>query len=164
MKKILLTLGICFILIAMPIMTANPMKQIRNPRIKTLMSDIEKQTPALDEPPEWANGNFTGVWGITILGFPTPPMGWIAGYYQEIGLGTLAGVFGPFNGNATGVIAGFMLWVFFMGGVEDIATGDGTYVAGIGIANETNSHYYMRLHGILGPNYYMSVEYTRFPE
>jgi hypothetical protein len=162
MKKIFLTLGICFILIAMPIMTANPMKQIRNPRIKTLISEVEKQTPALDEPPEWANGEFAGVWGMTILGFPTPPMGWVAGYYQEIGLGTLAGVFGPFNGNATGAIAGAMLWIFFMGGVEILATGEGTYVAGIGVANET--HYYMRLHGILGPNYYMSVEYTRFPE
>ena len=162
MKKIYLTLGICFILIAMPIMTANPMKQIRNPRIKTLISDIERNNPALDEPPEWANGEFAGVWGMTILGFPTPPMGWVAGYYQEIGLGTFAGLFGPFNGNATGAIAGVMLWIFFMGGVEVLATGEGTYVAGIGVANET--HYYMRLHGILGPNYYMSVEYTRFPE
>ena len=162
MKKIILTLGICFLLLAMPLMTANPMKQIKNPRIKSLISDIEKQGPALDDPPEWANGNFTGVWGITLLGIPTPPMGWVAGYYQEIGLGTLAGVFGPFNGNASGYIAGVMLWIFFMGGVENIATGEGTYIAGIGIANET--HYYMRLHGILGPNYYMNVEYTRFAE
>lgn len=162
MKKIILTLGVCFLLLAMPLITASPMKQIKNPKIKKILSDIEKQGPALDDPPEWANGNFSGVWGITILGFPTPPMGWVAGYYQEIGLGTLAGVFGPFNSNATGAIAGIMLWIFFMGGVEDIATEKGTYVAGIGVANET--HYYMRLHGILGPNYYMSVEYTRFAE
>lgn len=161
MKKILLTLGICFILLAMPTMTAKPMKLINNARtIKPFISDIEKQIPALEEPPPWANGNFTGVWGMTIFGFPTPPMGWVYGYYQKIGLDSFAAVFGPFNGNATGAIAGLMLWVFFMGGVEIIATGNSTYVAGIGVANET--HYYMRLHGILGPNYYLHVKYTDF--
>ena len=164
MKKILIIFGICFLLVAMPVMTAKPMKLVNNARtIKPIISDIEKQIPALDEPPAWANGNFTGVWGITLFGIPTPPLGWVAGYYQEIGMGSFAGVFAPFNEvNATGTIAGFMLWVFFMGGVKTNAAENVTYVAGIAVANET--HYYMRLHGILGPNYYMHVEYTRFEE
>lgn len=163
MKKILIILGICFLLIVMPAMTVKPMKLTNNVQsIKSILPDIKKPFPVLDDPPEWANGNFTGIWGVTIFGVPTPPIGWISGYYQEIGLGTFAGVFAPFNEiNATGAIVGYMLWIFFMGGVQSIATGNGTYVAGIGVANN-ETHYYMRLHGILGPNYYMYVEYTRF--
>ena len=115
----------------------------------------------LEDPPEWANGNFTGTWGLTILGVPTPPIGWIVGYYENIGLGRFAGVFAEFNEtNATGGLIGLMLWVFFIGGVGNLATQNGTYVSGIGVANET--HYYVRLHGIIGPSYYIYIQYTKF--
>jgi hypothetical protein len=162
MKKILPILGVCFLLIAMPAMTALPMDIVKNARtMKSNLLTVKKPLPTLEEPPEWANGNFTGVWGLNLLGVPLPPSGWIAGYYQEIGLGQFAAVFAEFNEtNATGAILGIMLWVFFIGGVGSIATGNGTYVAGLGVANET--HYYVRLNAIIGPSYYVHVEYTRF--
>ncbi len=162
MKKILSILGVCFLLVAMSAMSAMPISVNKNARIiKPNLPNFQKPLPTLDDPPEWANGNFTGVWGLNILGIPLPPSGWIYGYYQEIGLGQLAAVFAEFNQTEpTGAILGIMLWVFFIGGVGSIATGNGTYVAGIGVANET--HYYLRLNAIIGPSYYMHVEYTRF--
>jgi len=162
MKKILVIVGVCSLLITMPITTAIPTKLVKNSRIlNPIMPSIKKQTVNLDDPPDWAKGNFTGVWGINILGIPLAPLGWIAGYYQRIGLGNLAGVFGGFNDtNATGEIVGIMLWIFFLGGVGSIETGNGTYVSGLGIANET--HYYMRLNAIIGPSYYIFVKYAKF--
>ncbi len=167
MEKIIITFGICFLLIAMPATIA-----INTPNLalSTLKSNIKKSVSYLKNPsdieklyapPAWAKGNFTGVWRINILGIPTNPIGWIAGYYQNIGLGQFAAVFGEFNKtNATGALIGIMLWVFFIGGVQSTATGNGTYVAGIGVANET--HYYVRLHAIIGPSYYIHVKYTEF--
>lgn len=162
MKKILLIAGVCFILVSMPAMTALPSASLSSTRImKPTQSFVEEQIAALEEPPEWANGNFTGIWGLNLLGVPLPPSGWITGYYQEIGLGSFAGVFAEFNEtNATGALLGVMLWVFFIGGVGSIATGNGTYVAGLGVANDT--HYYVRLNAIIGPSYYVHVKYTRF--
>lgn len=159
MKKLMVIIGICFLLVAMPAMTAISLPKMN--KLKTNLAPIKTTIPATDNPPDWANGNFTGVWGLNILGIPTSPIGWITGYYQNIGLGKFAGVFAEFNEtNATGALVGFMLWVFFIGGVGSIATGNGTYVAGIGVGNET--HYYVRLHGIIGPSYYIHVKYTKF--
>ena len=159
MKKILVIGGVCLLLITMPIITALPTELVQNPH--TLMPILKKQTISLDEPPDWAKGNFTGVWGLNVLGIPLAPIGWIVGYYQNIGLGNFAGVFGSFNDtNATGAIIGIMLWVFFLGGVGSIETGNGTYVSGIGVANET--HYYVRIHAIIGPSFYIHVKYTKF--
>jgi hypothetical protein len=162
MKKIILILGICCLLATTPIMTAmahDPQKT--TPTLYNQLPFKTESSVTLDDPPEWANGNFSGVWGVTILGIPTDPLGWIDGYYEEIGLGRLAAEFAEFGEtNATGGLLGYMLWIFFLGGVGSLATGNGTYVSGIGVANET--HYYLRLNAIIGPSYYIHVAYTRF--
>ena len=162
MKKILITLGICIILLSTPMIIAVPNELLDNTiTIKPSMPLSEKQPENFDDPPVWANGNFTGIWGLNILGIPLEPIGWITGYYQNIGLGNFAAVFGEFNEtNASGALIGIMLWVFFLGGVGSTETGNGTYVTGLGIANET--HYYVRLHAIIGPSFYIHVKYTKF--
>ena len=159
MLKKAIIIGICCLLLFVPVTSGfvTPAQQQYLPQ--KLIRPIPLQT--LEDPPEWANGNFTGVWGLNILGIPTPPIGWIVGYYENMGLGRFVGVFAEFNvTNATGGLIGMMLWVFFIGGVGSIATGNGTYVAGIGVANET--HYYVRLNAIIGPSYYVHVNYTKF--
>ena len=159
MLKKTLIIGICCLLFLVPAASGfiTPTQQSYQPQ--KLTRPLPLQT--LDDPPEWANGNFTGVWGLTILGIPTPPIGWITGYYENIGLGRFAGVFDEFNQtNATNALIGIMLWVFVLGGVGNIATGNGTYVTGLGVANET--HYYARLSAIIGPSYYIHVEYAKF--
>lgn len=159
MKKILI-LGVCFIMICMPIIPAYP-SLTKNSTFPQLH---KKTTTTLtnDTPPDWASGNFSGVWGINILGFPAPPSGWVKGYYAiQPGLGRLEAEFAEFNvTNATGRIGGFMIWVFFLGAVQSTATANGTYVSGIGVANET--HFYWRLTAIFGFSYYIHCEYTKF--
>ena len=153
MKKILAVLGICILLAIMPTMSA-----VSHQKVDT----IETQMPT-DTPPEWATGNFTGEWGLSVLGVPFVPLGWIEGYYAQSGiLGRYEGYFAEFNvTNATGKIAGFMLGPFMIGGVQDIATGNGTWFVGIGGVNETQQ-FYWRLTGILGPNFYIYGTYTEF--
>jgi len=167
MKKIIIILGVCFLLLSIPVTIAINTPNLALSTLKTIIKNEKSKLKSslnigkLDDPPAWANGNFTGVWGVNILGIPTNPIGWIAGYYQNIGLGQFAAVFGEFNKtNASGALIGIMLWVFFIGGVGSTTTGNGTYVAGIGVANET--HYYVRLHAIIGPSYYIHVKYTEF--
>jgi len=164
MKKILAVLAISMLLCTMPVLTASPNTILKNMKtVQPATQLLKKQELSLDEPPEWANGNFSGVWGLNLFGIPLEPAGWITGYYQNIGLGNFAGVFGEFNEtNATGALVGFMLWIFFLGGVGSIDTENGTYVSGLGIANET--HYYVRLSAIIGPSFYILVKYTPFEE
>jgi hypothetical protein len=162
MKKLVIAIGICFLLMTMPAMTAFPTEKIRHTRaIFPMTSPVSLDN---DTPPDWAAGNFSGVWGLNILGIPLAPAGWVKGYFaNQPGLGRLEAGFAEFNiTNATGVIAGFMIWVFFIGGVQSVETGNGTYVAGIGVANET--HFYWRLNAIIGPSYYIHCEYSKFEE
>jgi len=162
MKKLIIALGICFLLVGMPAMTAFPLGKIRHTStIFPMTSQVSLDTNA---PPDWAAGNFSGVWGLNLAGVPLPPAGWVEGYFDnQPGLGRLEADFANFNvTNATGLIAGFMLWVFFIGGVQSVETGNGTWVAGIGVANET--HFYWRLSAIIGPSYYIHCEYSKFEE
>jgi hypothetical protein len=160
MKKQLIVLGIILLLIVMPALPtviSTPVQKNPLPLQKTPTYQL------LDPAPDWAKGNFSGVWGITILGVPTQPLGWINGYYENIGLGKLEAEYADFNStNATATLGGFMLWIFFFGGVKNIATGNTTWVSGIGVANETD--YYLRLNAIIGPSYYMFVQYTKFEQ
>ena len=160
MKKLLSILGICILLVGTPAAMA-----ISLPRTHTMKTNITNHEPSMlttDDPPDWAKGNFTGVWGLNVLGIPLPPSGWIEGYFANTpGWGRLEAEFAEFNvTNATAKLSGFMIWVFFLGGVSSIATGNGTFVSGIGVANET--HFYWRLNAIIGPNYYIHCNYTKF--
>jgi len=162
MKKILIAIGIVFLMLGMPAMTATPTNNIR--QISTSMPLKQNVGFVNDTPPDWAAGNFSGVWGLNILGIPLPPIGWIEGYFSNApGFGRLEGGYAEFNvTNATNILGGFMIWIFFLGGVTNIATGNGTYVSGIGVANET--HFYWRLNAIIGPSFYIHCEYTKFEE
>ena len=162
MKKILLTLGICFILVAMPAMTANPMKQINNPRIKTLITDIEKQIPTLDTPPGWANGVFSGDWGLDIWGGWHIPIGWTHGYFNRApNFGYFNAVFAKYGEeNATWLIKGFFLGPFMFGSFAENEYANETLFVGIGRITETEYHW--RMMGEEGPTFFVDGTYTEF--
>ena len=162
MKNILLTVGICIIIIGMPMSMATP--AVNHVARQRSLSVSQPSSIGNDTPPDWAAGNFTGVWGVNILGFPLPASGWVEGYFAvQPGLGRIEGEFAEFNvTNATGWFAGQMIWVFFLGAVGSVETGNGTWVSGIGVANE--SHFYWRLNAIIGPSYYIHCEYSKFEE
>lgn len=152
MKKLLFVIGICF-LIALPSTLAFPTVLKKTEYTKNCV-DFDS-TSANDTPPSWATGNFSGVWGLNVLGQPLPPAGWLVGYYSFNGLvGRFEGVFDVFNvTNATGAIGGFFLGPFMFGQIANITTGNATGFVGIGGANTT--HFYWRIMGFVGPTFYM---------
>ena len=76
MKRILVVLGICITLLSAPMIAAVPNELLEKSKLITpAMPLLKKEIVALDDPPEWANGNFTGVWGVNILGIPLDPSG-----------------------------------------------------------------------------------------
>lgn len=127
--------------------------------IQTIPSSDQDYT--LDDPPGWAHGNFSGVWGITLFGVPLEPAGWIIGYYENIGFGQIDAIYGNnTESNASSFLKGFMLWAFFLGFAGNIQTGNGTWVIGLGLANETS--FYCRISAIIGPSFYVMCQYTPF--
>lgn len=160
MKKFIFVILLAVMLVAMPSIASFQVPSKNNHSIK--LKNLNQQLMQNDTPPDWAKGNFSGVWGLNFLGLPLKPAGWIKGYFaNQPGLGRLEAEFAEFNvTNATGIIGGYMIWIFFLGFVGSAETGNGTYVAGIGVANET--HFYWRLNAIIGPSYYIHCEYTKF--
>jgi hypothetical protein len=159
MKKLFLV--VCIISLVCASIPATSGLSLPKPGSIQIPANTTRPTGGNETPPAWAKGNFSGVWGITLFGVPAAPLGWITGYYENIGLGKLEAKFAVFNQtNATATLIGFMLWIFFFGGVTDRSTGNSTWVSGIGVANET--HYYMRLNAIIGPSYYIFCTYTPF--
>ena len=158
MKKKIISLGLCCLLLLVPSITAFP---VHHTITKASTLNPPHQTDKMDPPPTWAHGNFSGVWGLTILGVPVGPSGWITGYYENIGLGQFDAVYGTFNEtNASSFLRGFMLWIFFLGFAGNLQTGNGTWVMGLGVANETS--YYCRINTIIGPSFYILANYYPF--
>ncbi|HEC81479.1 MAG TPA: hypothetical protein ENI42_03520 [Thermoplasmatales archaeon] len=116
-----------------------------------------------DVPPEWATGNFTGEWGISVFGVPFIALGWVKGFYENTGLvGRMEGVFAEYNKSETAKIGGFLVGPFFIGAVGNETTGNWTYAVGLGVFNVSSSEFYFRLMGLFGPNYYMYGTYSEF--
>jgi hypothetical protein len=158
MKKRMILIGVCCLLLLSPITMG---VSVHQPTVTDSPVLEKTRVSTLGPPPSWAKGNFSGVWGLSFLGYPLAPLGWITGYYQTIGLGSLDAVYASFNEtNATAFLRGIMLWIFFMGGAGSLQTGNGTWVTGIGVANET--HFYWRINPLIGPSYYIFCSYTAF--
>jgi len=124
---------------------------------KTTIKDVNET-----EAPEWAVGNFSGVWGLNIWGQPLPAAGWIEGYYSDNFFFRMQGVYG--KNNETYPICNISTWAFgpfLFGGAQNISTGNGTFIMGLGGVNETQ-HFYWRISAIIGPNFYIYGNYTKF--
>jgi hypothetical protein len=161
MKKIVVIFGISILLIWMFATTAVVFQ--KTVTAKQLLSKDCKTLSTIDDPPDWATGNFTGVWGFNILGQPFRPLGWVGGYYSDIFCIKFAGVFAEFEDQQpTGYLGGYIIGPFMLGIVGNITTEEETYFVGIGGYNETSSEFYWRIIGIVGPSFYMYGTYTRF--
>jgi hypothetical protein len=158
MKKIVVSISLCCLLLLFSVTAAYPIHQKISDAQITIPSH---QSYKMDDPPGWANGNFTGVWGITLFGVPLDPAGWITGYYENIGFGQVDAVYGTNNeADASSFLRGYMLWIYFLGFAGSIQTGNGTWVIGLGTANET--HFYCRINAIIGPSFYIICQYMPF--
>lgn len=161
MKKSLISILICIIIMIMPMTTAT------FPIDKSLFTkkpgNSNKNTLLHDTPPDWAMGNFSGEWGISIVGIPILPLGWIEGYFSVIGItGRIEGVFAEFKDEEPqAFIQGFVILYNMIGIVGDIETGNGTFFMGLGFPNE-NGEYYYRISLIIGPSFYMMGTWSEF--
>lgn len=167
MKKLFLIITISLLLVIMPISSANTINKINiekeNHKLITKEQiNIELATPTEDEPPKWANGNFTGLWGFDIFGQTHIPLGWMFGYYKRSPkFGYFYAAFESFWGeNDTWYIQGWFFGPFMFGSLGENEYANQSVFAGLGGYNET--HYHWRLMGEEGPTCFMHGEYTKF--
>jgi hypothetical protein len=154
MKKVI---NFCiFVLMLSTVLSAQPIntkeKQINNFEYKYInKSDF-------NDPPDWADGEFNGTWGISLLGLPLLELGWVYGYFSAIeAFGKLEGYFAEWKDDEPkSFISGYIILYNMIGYVGEIDNPDnGTFFMGIGTPNE-NGEFYYRISLILGPNWYMT--------
>ena len=167
MKKLLVVIGICFLLTAMPATIA-----VSTPKLKTIQrsvnvlsqqqSENEKNTSPADDPPGWANGNFSGLWGLDIWGEWHIPVGWMFGYYKRTPkFGYYYAGFADFGQtNASWFIQGIFVGPFMFGSLGENEYANDTIFVGIGRIE--NNEYHWRLMGEEGPTFFVDGEYTEF--
>jgi hypothetical protein len=167
MKKSLLIIGICILLIGMPAIAAvsDSSTIVRNNRaniLKIINKEDMSTTPITDDPPEWANGNFSGLWGLDIWGEWYIPIGWMLGYYKRTPkLGYFHAGFASFwEENISWYIQGYFFGPFMFGSIGENEYANETIFVGIGRYNETNYHW--RLMGEVGPTFFIRGTYTKF--
>ena len=162
MKKQMIILVVCVsvFFVCMPTTTAVFPQSVNN--LKTRVSTVDETTLITDSPPDWATGNFSGTWGISILGIPTIELGWIEGYFQVGIVGRVEGVFAEYDKSETAQIGALVIGYFFLGVVGNETTGNWTYCVGLGGFDETSSEFYFNLHLFLGPGFYMRGTFSEF--
>jgi hypothetical protein len=169
MKNVLLIFGIGILIIGMPLATSINTSIMTHTNLPT--TTAEKQTsiirntnqpPTTDEPPNWANGNFSGVWGYDIWGQYNIPIGWMFGYYRhDTNFGYFYAGFAEFgHENISWYIKGYFFGPFMFGSLGKNESANTTIFVGIGRYNETNYHW--RVMGEIGPIFFMDGTYTRF--
>ena len=124
--------------------------------------EIEKTYAPDDDPPQWANGNFSGIWGLDIWGDWRIPIGWMFGYYKHnTNFGYFYAGFADFEEeNATWFIQGYFFGPFMFGSIGENEYANETIFVGIGRYNETN--YLWRLMGEVGPTFFIYGTYMKF--
>lgn len=169
MKKIIIAIIVGIVLLGMPLATAQANLVMANIKTLTknndngLSTELKSTHPQrADEPPSWANGNFTGVWGFDIWGEVQIPLGWMFGYYKHNpNIGYFYAAFGYFGQeNFTWYIQGYFFGPFMFGSLGENQSANTTLFVGIGRYNETNYHW--RLMGETGPTFFMTGKYTKF--
>ena len=136
-----------------------PMVSAVNVERAIFMKNIRSEKPVItvDEPPDWAIGNFTGVWGFNVNGEPyEDPIGLVIGFYGEhLFAGLLTNTTAP-----NGWIVGYRFSIFMFGIVANL---DGTQkvpIVGLGLWND--EAFYYRFMSIVGPTFYLAGYYTPF--
>jgi hypothetical protein len=164
MKKFLVVLGVCVLIATMPLTFAKSTSTLKSVQRNTniFTTDIEKTPLPADDPPEWANGNFSGLWGLDIWGEWQFPIGWMFGYYKHnTNFGYFYAGFADFGQqNASWFIKGYFFGPFMFGSIGQNEYANETLFVGIGRYNDTNYHW--RLMGEEGPTFFVDGTYTKF--
>jgi hypothetical protein len=170
MRRKIILICLCVILVLLPTVSSISIQKIKN--------IIEKKTDCFfidssNDVPYWADGNFTGKWGMELssifLGKIEIELGNVYGYFSENMFGRLNGKFTYYwNETKTTNISGVYFGAFIFGGIGDVEINTIEYngkcnesvYAGLGDRNETD--FYFRLIGREGPIYYMEGKFNHF--
>jgi len=161
MYKKIVTIGLCLLLIGMPAVLGANQPMLRTHRVVE-NDDHPQQTPIpVEDPPEWANGNFSGVWGIDIWGEAQIPLGWLYGYYKRMNFGIFYGAFNEFGEEQDNFfLQGIFVGPFMFGTLGNDTGANDTLFVGLGGYDETN--FYWRIMGQTGPTFFMYGNYSKF--
>jgi len=153
MKTTIMIFGVILLLVCPMVLSEQPIKY----ESQTMRNfDIDHKMME-NEPPDWANGQFNGTWGLNLFGMPVAELGYVYGYFDAVGiLGRLEGYFGEWSDpEPVSFIAGFIFLFNMIGYVGSIDNPDnGTFYSGLGTPNE-NGEFYYRINLIIGPSWYM---------
>jgi len=156
MKKLFTILTLSCLLATLPLATATTIPH-QHHTLDTLQHYIQPPQ-TIDDPPSWAVGNFTGVWGLNAMGQPLNPQGLIFGYYGNHRF------FGAFTNTTAvnGFLAGLTFGPFMIGIVANV-TGEGRApFVGLGGTNGTTTEFYYRIMRIVGPTLYLCGLYNPY--
>ena len=151
-RKVII-LSICILASTSAISTQAILLEKNNRKTSNNYHDLEN----LYDPPEWANGEFYGTWGVSLFGLPLLELGWVYGYFSAIEVfGRLEGYFAEWkDDDPKSFITGYILLYNMIGFIGEIDNPDnGTFFMGLGTPNE-NGDFYYRINLIFGPSWYM---------
>lgn len=129
MKKILVIIGICIILGAMPITVASP-----------LLKSTHVNSVLREERPMLTNGSFTGEFAEKNEN-GTIPLGIISGTYAGEHMGTFTGIWSLYDGNASGTINGWFLGALFLGQLNTTGVEGSDWFIGLYRVNTTDNSF-----------------------
>lgn len=129
MKKILVVVGICIVLAAMPMTTALPLFNLRPINL------IQNARPSL------TNGTFTGVYAMkNESGYI--PLGEFAGTYEAWEYtGSFVGTWTSYEGNASGAIEGWVWGHLFYGLINTTGSEESDWFIGLYRLNTTDNSF-----------------------
>lgn len=127
MKKLIIALGICIVLIAMPLTTATTLSNLRPINI------IHNARPAL------TNGTYTGVFAMkNESGYN--PLGEFSGTYQTWEwTGSFEGTWTLYNGSASGTMTGWSWGYLFYGMLNTTGSEESDWFIGLYRVNTTDN-------------------------
>ena len=173
MKKTLIVLGICVLIIGMPAITAVSLQKTSS--VKRPLSLLNKIIAAEEDIPKWAEGEINGTWGLReFIFFDTVeiPIGNISGYWGKLfgPIYAFSGKINPFwNQTKTTNISGLFFGPVVFGwigninltveNIYDVDVNETTYV---GIGDQDESIFNWRIMGITGPTFYIKGSFTEF--
>jgi len=165
MKKIIIAISICVLLLIMPTTISISTKIIKTNKNQDF---IKENHFSNENRPLWAQGNFTGYWGLNIVGELYIPLGKIIGYYS-IGyhsklkrVGYFQVDFKEFDDDNVTRLKGFFWGDYMIGKQLYLDSENTTAIAGLGRYNETNSEFFWRVMAIKGPTYFMWGNSAKF--
>ncbi len=162
MKKSIIAISICILFASFSAASAITINDVSKNDIELESKDFSADPK---DAPDWAVGNFTGVWGLNFWGNDWFPIGNVRGYYgkgflykHKLGRSLIEyKETGEENGTS---FEGLFIGPYLLGKATDQETQNTSAFVGLGGYNET--HFRWRIMGMKGPTIFMKGTFNKF--